>query len=50
MPSGVLIVPLGIPHRVRLNGLTFVFQVALQGGQGHNDKSLVEPAPEKSSS
>jgi len=40
--SGVLIVPPGIAHRVRLDGLTFVFQAATQGGQVHNDKS-VEP-------
>ena len=40
--SGVLIVPPGIAHRVRLHGLTFVFQAATQGGQVHNDK-IVEP-------
>ncbi len=40
--SGVLIVPPGITHRVRLHGLTFVFQAATQGGQVHNDKA-VEP-------
>ena len=38
VPSGVLIVPPGIAHRVKLHGLTFVFQVATQGGQIHNDK------------
>ena len=40
--SGVLIVPPGIAHHVRLHGLTFVFQAATQGGQVHNDK-IVEP-------
>ncbi len=42
VPSGVLIVPPGIAHQVKLNGLTFVFQVATQGGQVHTDKA-VEP-------
>jgi hypothetical protein len=40
VPSGVLIVPPGIAHRVTLHGLTFVFQVATQGGQVHNDKVI----------
>jgi hypothetical protein len=38
--SGVLVVPPGIVHRVKLHGLTFVFQAATQGGQVHNDKVL----------
>ena len=41
--SGVLIVPPGVAHKIKLHGLTFVFQVALRGGQVHNDKALVEP-------
>ncbi len=40
--SGVLIVPPGIAHRIKLHGLTFVFQAATQGGRVHNDK-VVEP-------
>ncbi len=40
VPSGALIVPPGIAHRIQLHGLTFVFQVATQGGQVHNDKTL----------
>ena len=43
IPSGILIVPPGVAHKVKLQGLTFVFQVALRGGQVHNDKTLVEP-------
>ncbi len=41
--SGILIVPPGVPHRVTFKGLTFVFQVALHGGQVHNDKTVLDP-------
>lgn len=40
--GGVLIVPPGVPHRVRLHGLTFVFQVGLYGGQVHDDKVVID--------
>jgi hypothetical protein len=40
--SGILIVPPGVAHRVNLHGLTFVFQVAVRGGNVHNDKTVVE--------
>ncbi len=43
VPSGILIVPPGVAHRVTLHGLTFVFQVAASGGQVHNDKIIVAP-------
>lgn len=43
VPSGVVIVPPGVSHRVTLHGLTFVFQVAVRGGQVHNDRTIVEP-------
>jgi len=42
--SGILIVPPGIAHKIKLHGMTFVFQVALHSGQVHNDKTLVEPS------
>jgi len=42
VPSGVLIVPPGIAHRVNLHGMTFVFQVAIRGGKVHSDKTVVE--------
>jgi len=44
LDRGVLIVPPGLPHKVKLHGLTFVFQAAMNGGQVHNDKVLVEHA------
>jgi hypothetical protein len=43
VPSGILVVPPGVGHRVTLHGLTFVFQVAVSGGQVHNDKIVVPP-------
>ena len=42
VPSGILIVPPGVSHRVKLNGLTFVFQVAIRGGNVRSDKTVVE--------
>jgi hypothetical protein len=45
VPSGVLIVPPGVSHRVRLQGLTFVFQAAIGGGSVHNDKVIFDPPP-----
>ena len=39
--SGTLIVPPGVAHRVKLHGLTFVFQVATRGGTVHSDKTVV---------
>lgn len=42
VPSGILIVPPGVAHRVKLHGLTFVFQVAARGGKVHGDKTVVE--------
>ncbi len=44
--GGVLIVPPGVPHQVRLKGLTFVFQVGLEGGQVHGDKLVIDRKPE----
>ncbi|HLN00186.1 MAG TPA: hypothetical protein VK335_12930 [Bryobacteraceae bacterium] len=41
VPSGILIVPPGVAHCVKLHGLTFVFQVAISG-KVHNDKVMVE--------
>jgi hypothetical protein len=43
VPSGVLIVPPGVAHRVSLQGLTFVFQTVMGGGSVHNDKVMVDP-------
>lgn len=43
VPSGVMIVPPGIAHRVSLQGLTFVFQTVIGSGSVHNDKSIVDP-------
>ena len=43
VPSGIIIVPPGVSHRVNLHGLTFVFQVAIAGGSVHNDKIVVVP-------
>lgn len=45
VPCGVLIVPPGVAHQVKLQGLTFVFQVAIRGRQVHNDKTVVDPPP-----
>lgn len=42
VPSGILIVPPGVVHRVKLHGLTHVFQVATRG-QVHGDKIVAEP-------
>jgi XapX domain-containing protein len=36
--SGVLIVPPGLPHKVNLQGTTFVFQASLDGGNLGGDK------------
>jgi hypothetical protein len=36
--QGVVIVPPGVDHCVRLSGLTYVFQAAVSGGQVHLDK------------
>ena len=47
VPSGILIVPPGVAHRVTLHGLTFVFQVAIRGAKVHSDKIVVE-SPAKS--
>jgi hypothetical protein len=43
---GIVIVPPGLTHKVELHGLTLVFQVALGGGQVHNDKVLVKHGQE----
>lgn len=47
VPSGVLIVPPGVAHRANLQGLTFVFQIAIGGGAVHNDKVMVDPPTAK---
>ncbi len=41
VPSGVVIVPPGVPHQVKLHGITFVFQVAVNGGSVHDDRVSV---------
>jgi len=38
--KGVLIVPPDIRHKVQLNGLTFVFQCAIEGGMVQDDKEV----------
>ena len=43
--GGIVIVPPGLPHKMKLHGLTLVFQVALGGGQVHNDKVLAGCVP-----
>ena len=43
VPSGILIVPPGVAHRVQLHGLTFVFQVVIGSGHVHDDKDVIEP-------
>ena len=43
VPSGILIVPPGVAHRVELHGLTFVFQVVIGSGHVHDDKVVTEP-------
>jgi len=50
--SGIVLVPPGVAHQVRLHGLTFVVQVALWGGRVNGDKLVIseqqlaeEPVP-----
>jgi hypothetical protein len=40
--AGIVIVPPGLEHRMKLSGITFVFQAATQGGQVHGDKCKVD--------
>lgn len=39
--KGVLIVPPGMRHKVQLNGLTFVFKCAIEGGMVHDDREVL---------
>jgi len=47
VPSGVMIVPPGVAHRVSLQGLTFVFQATIGAGAVHNDKVVVDPPADR---
>lgn len=46
IPSGVVIVPPGCAHQVKLHGLAFVCQVAGRDRQVHNDKTVLSRAAE----
>ena len=38
--SGMLIVPPGVVHNIKLHGITFVFQAAMKGSKVHEDKEV----------
>ena len=38
--KGVLIVPPHVLHKVKLHGITFVFQASIKGGKVHDDKKV----------
>lgn len=40
IPGGVIIVPPQVLHKVKLHGITFVFQVSIKGGKVHDDKKV----------
>lgn len=39
--NGALIVPPGVVHKIKLEGITFVFQASGHGSKIHNDKKIV---------
>jgi len=41
--NGVLIVPPEVTHKVKLNGITFVFQAGIKGAKVHKDKEVRTP-------
>jgi hypothetical protein len=38
--EGVIIVPPQVLHKVKLHGITFVFQASIKGGKVHDDKKV----------
>ncbi|MDI6791315.1 MAG: hypothetical protein QME81_00380 [bacterium] len=40
VPNGVLIVPPGVIHKIKLHGITFVFQSSTSGFKVHEDKEV----------
>lgn len=41
--KGVLIVPPGVVHKIKLYGVTFVFQASIKGSKVHEDKEIRAP-------
>jgi hypothetical protein len=38
--EGVIIVPPQVLHKIKLHGITFVFQASIKGGKVHDDKKV----------
>lgn len=40
IPNGVIIVPPGVVHKIKLASITFVFQAGMKGSKVHKDKEV----------